>query len=176
MSIERKKSELLIKKKNLEAKPELNKTKLRFEELRLKSQAQEHLVDCKLQMRGITEELEGLGCGELSTSSSALPTFVPEAVPQTQQNESANAEQTGRIPVTVSNVASSFPYQPPSTRTALPADAFACPDLHPNQSANLEGILRMFAHSLSEMVTMPRRGMPRFKGDPLLFLQIYSGI
>ena len=141
-----------MKKKNLEAQLELNKTKLRLEEMRLKSQAQEHLVDYELQMHGITEEFEGLGCIELGTSSTASPIFVPETVPQTQQNESTNAEPNKPIPVSVSNVASSFPNQSPSTRTAHPADAFACPDS-------------------SEMVTMPTRRMPHFEGDPLHFYE-----
>ena len=68
-----------------------------------------------------------------------------------------------------------FPNQSPSTRTAHPADAFACRNLLPNQSADLKGILRMFAHSLSEMVTIPRVGMPRFGGDPLHFCKFNQG-
>ena len=102
------KSELLIRKKNLEAQLELNKANLKLVELRLKSQVQKHLVDYEVQMREITKELEGLRCGEPSTSSPVPPIFAPEAVPQTLQNESANAEQSRPIPVTVSNVASSL--------------------------------------------------------------------
>ena len=145
MSTERRKSKLLIKK-NLKAQLALNKIKLKLGELRLKSQAQEHMIEYELQMRGIIAEFRVWGVVSLAPALPRHPHyFVSEAIPQAPQTERANAGQSRPISVTVSNVTSLFPNQPPSTRITYPADALFCPDLCPNQSANLKGILRMFA-------------------------------
>jgi len=165
MELAKKKSEFLTRKKTLLAQLELNKTQLKLEELKLKSKAQEQLVAFEAKIGEIDQELESLegvdGLDVEAATTDSVPISITESVPIPFQRH-----QYGSRPTSSTGM--------PSPDYARPTGNFQQPAGSSDQTAmntNLENVFKMFAHSLSEMVTMPRRSMPRFNGDPLHFYE-----
>ena len=77
-SVARKKFELAVKKKRLESELELAKIKLKLDELKLISQAQEHLGDLEIQIEEVEQEMGVLSADELELCDNIGGSNTPE--------------------------------------------------------------------------------------------------
>ena len=77
-SVARKKFELAVKKKRLESELELAKIKLKRDELKHISQAQEHLGDLEIQIEEVEQEKGVLSADELELSDNIGGSNTPE--------------------------------------------------------------------------------------------------
>ena len=213
-SVARKKFELAVKKKRLESDLELAKTKLKLDELKLISQAQEHLGDLEIQIEEVEQEMGVLSADELELSDNIRGSNTPEPLSPVMLRRFAFEPLPVAEPVPVAQP-EFHPLPTPRSRKISACNsnisrASVRPDmtsdnrkystiLYPRKfyqdnanqkqsenisttmfqqqhdpnvsSANLTDVLNMFATSLNNVFSMPRRSMPQFSGDPLRFFE-----
>ena len=174
-------AKLLMERRRLEAQLELNQTRYKLDELKRKVESQEAQLRLELAIENIGQNLNVLNAqspdhSSTSSQSCISPVMLRRFAAQEDEADPVPVPRLKPVPKPRSCRQAGSVSPPASTKCDV-AEVVEVEPLSKNvdsQAADVSAlteVMKKFTLSLNDVIGLPRRSMPSFRGDPLQFFQ-----